>query len=82
MKYGTDPIPYLAPKIWSIIPEAIKKSKFLESFKPMIRKRKPECPFRLYKAYLKNVGFICPCSILFCFVFLPFSLKMLHFSLF
>ena len=58
MKYGTQPISYLAPKILSIIPEAIKKSKFLESFKLMIRKRKLECPFRLYKTHLKHFGFI------------------------
>ena len=32
-KYGTETIPYLAPKIWSLVPNAIKSSKSLDGFK-------------------------------------------------
>ena len=37
VKYGTKTIPYLTPKVWSIVPETIKNSKSLESFKLKIR---------------------------------------------
>ena len=36
-KYGTQAVSYLAPKIWSLVPEAIKSSKSLEAFKCNIR---------------------------------------------
>ena len=58
VKYGTETMPYLAPKIWSVVPEIIKNSKSLESFKLKIRKLKPECLRRLCKTCFYNVGFI------------------------
>ena len=33
MKYGTETTSYLAPKIWSLVPNAIKSSKSLHVFK-------------------------------------------------
>ena len=33
----------MAPKIWSKVPEAIKMSSLLQSFKAKINKWKPEC---------------------------------------
>ena len=33
VKYGTETISYLAPKIWSLVPNAIKSSKSLDVFK-------------------------------------------------
>ena len=58
VKYGTESISYLAPKIWSIIPDTIKNSESLESFKFKIRKWTPNCPCRLCKTFLQHVGFI------------------------
>ena len=43
VRYGTETVSYMAPKIWSKVPETIKMSSSLESFKTKIRKWKPEC---------------------------------------
>ena len=37
VKYGTETISYLAPKIWSLVPNAIKRSQSLDVFKFKIR---------------------------------------------
>ena len=58
VRYGTESISYLAPKIWSLVPESIKISDTLNIFKSKIKKWKPNCPCRLCKTYLQNVGFI------------------------
>ena len=56
--WGTETLRHLGPKIWSIIPLALKKLPFLK-FKKKIRLWKPEkCPCRLCKFYLAGVGFI------------------------
>ena len=44
-------ISYLAPKIWSLIPNAIKSSESLDVFKSKIRQWEPDCPCRLCKNY-------------------------------
>ena len=41
VKYGTETISYLAPKIWSLVPNAIKSSKSLDVFKSKIRQWEP-----------------------------------------
>ena len=57
--YGTETIAHLAPKIWSLIPVEIKKSKSLFLFSKEIRKWKPSnCPCRLCKTYIKGLGFV------------------------
>ena len=38
VRYGTETVSYIAPKIWSKVPETIKISSSLESFKTKIRK--------------------------------------------
>ena len=58
VKYGTETISYLAPKIWSLVPNAIKSSKSLDVFKSKIRQWEPDCPCRLCKNYLQHVSFI------------------------
>ena len=58
VKYGTETTSYLAPKIWSLVPNAIKSSKSLDVFKSKIRQWKPDCPCRSCKNYLQHVGFI------------------------
>ena len=58
VKYGTDTISYLAPKIWSSVPNVIKSGNSLDVFKSKTRKWEPNCPCRLCKNYLQHVGFI------------------------
>ena len=58
VKYGTEAIPYLTPKIWSLVPNVIKSSKSLDVFKSKIRQWEPDSPCHLCKNYLQNVGFI------------------------
>ena len=58
VRYGTETISYIAPKIWSLVPETIKNCDSLKSFKQKIRKWKPDCPCRLCKIYLQHVGFV------------------------
>ena len=58
VKYGTETISYLEPKIWSIVSQTIKESTSIHSFKINIRKWKPDC----------HVGFakdICSMSVLY-----------------
>ena len=56
--YRADSVSFVAPKIWSIVPQEFKNSQSLYSFKKAIRKWKPNCPCRLCKTYLQHVGFI------------------------
>ena len=58
VKYGTGTISYLAPKILSLVPNAIKSSKSLDVFKSKIRQWEPNCPCRLCKNYLQHVSFL------------------------
>ena len=59
VRYGTDSLAHLGPKIWSIIPNDIKEQKTLALFTKKIKKWKPSlCPCRLCKLYIKGVGFI------------------------
>ena len=59
VRYGTESISSLAPKIWKILPNEIKDSDTLQVFKVKIKKWIPvECPCRLCKIYLPQVGFI------------------------
>ena len=55
--YGTESFSFMAPKIWSIVPQELKNSQSLYSFKKGIWKWKPNCPCRLCKTFLQHVGF-------------------------
>ena len=57
VRYGTETISYIAPKIWSLVLETIKNCDILKSFKQKIRKWKPDCLCRLCKVYLQLVDF-------------------------
>ena len=48
VRYGTETISYIAPKMWSFVPET-KNCDSLKSFKQKIRNWKPECPCSLCK---------------------------------
>ena len=57
--YGTESISNLAPKIWEQVPDEIKDSTSLKSFKLKIKSWGPNsCPCRICKIYVPNVGFI------------------------
>ena len=59
VRYGTETVSFLAPKIWDILPKDIKNSESLDIFKRKIKKWIPsECPYRLCKTYEPQVGFI------------------------
>ena len=51
-------ISYLAPKMCSLVPNAITSSKSLDVFKSKIKQWEPDCPCRLCKNYLQHVGLI------------------------
>ena len=56
---GTESVSFLGPKIWQLVPVEMKKIESLEKFKKKIRKWVPKnCPCRLCKTYISNVGFI------------------------
>ena len=56
VKYGTETISYLAPKIWPLVPNAIKSSKSLDVFKSKIRQWEPDCPCCLCKRITCNMS--------------------------
>ena len=57
--YGTETVSYLGPKIWSILPQEYKNIDNLCEFKNKIKSWVPQnCPCRLCKTYIHQVGFI------------------------
>ena len=59
VRYGSKSVSFLAPKIWDILPNEIKNSETLNAFKLKIKNWIPqECPNRLCKTYVSQVGFI------------------------
>ena len=49
--YGHDTLAYFGPKISEILPDFVKNSKDVGSFKTNIKSWKPSCPCRLCKFY-------------------------------
>ena len=59
VRYGTESISFLASKIWEILLNETKDSDTLQIFKAKIKKKIPvECPCRLCKIHLPQVGFM------------------------
>ena len=57
--YGQQSLSYLAPRIWKQVPDNIKASLSVASFKSDIKKWVPDnCPCRLCKKYITNLGFV------------------------
>ena len=57
VRYSTETITYLGPKVWSIITDEIRESASLETFRQRIKLRKPgSCSCRIYNKYIGNVG--------------------------
>ena len=56
---GLESLSYVGPKIWELLPLEIKETENFLQFKTKIKKWNPQnCPCRLCKIYLQNVGFI------------------------
>ena len=57
--HGTESISNLGPKIWDLVPSNLKEISDLDKFKKAIKQWKPEdCPCRLCKVFVQNVGFL------------------------
>ena len=58
VSWGSETLYHLGPKIWSIVPNDMKKFS-LSKFTKKIRKWKPlDCPCRMCKTYIHGLGFI------------------------
>ena len=56
---GQETVSYLEPKIWNMAPEEMKQKSSLLAFKRDIKQWVPNnCPCRICKNYLPNIGFI------------------------
>ena len=58
VRYGSESLSYLGPRLWNILPDEYKKIQSVKDFKAKIRWVPENCPFRLYKIYILHVGFI------------------------
>ena len=59
VRYGTETLAHLGPKIWAIIPNVIKDTNSVKLFKSKIKLWKPEkCPCKLCKTYIFGVGYV------------------------
>ena len=59
VRYGTDSLAYLAPKIWELVQNEMKNLESLTAFKTAIKKWKTtNCPCRLCKNYISQVGLV------------------------
>ena len=57
--HGQGSISYLGALIWQLVPSEFKGLNTVSAFKAAIRKWKPNnCPCRLCKTYIRNVGSI------------------------
>ena len=57
--HGTEILSYLGPKIWDLVPKELRELSRLSVFQKAIKKWKPQnCPCRLSKKYIQNLGFI------------------------
>ena len=58
-RYGLETPSYLGPKLWKLVPQEFKSLATLEEFKEKIKTWVPEnCPCRLCKVYIQQIGFI------------------------
>ena len=59
VRYGTESLSFLAPKIWALVPENIKNASSIELFKQKIKGwNLNNCPCRLCKTFVQPIGFI------------------------
>ena len=61
--FGTDTTSSLGPNLWKLIPDKIKHASTLSAFKAIIKSwTVNNCPCRLCKIFVRNLGFaeVCP----------------------
>ena len=59
VRYGSESLSYLGPRLWNILPDEYKMMQSVKDFKAKIRSWVPEnCPCRLCKIYIQRAGFI------------------------
>ena len=59
VRYRTESLLCLGPKVWDIVPDYIKSSETMRGFKTKIKKWIPiKCSCRICKIYLPGIGFI------------------------
>ena len=59
VRYGSEFLLYLGPRLWNILPDECKKLQSVKDFKAKIRSRVPEnCPCRLCKRYIQYTGLV------------------------
>ena len=57
--HGSESLSNLGPRIWNLVPDNLKHLDDINSFKTEIKNWIPtECPCRLCKSYIPNVGFV------------------------
>ena len=57
--HGSESLSNLGPRIWNLVPDNLKQLDDINSFKTEIKNWIPtECPCRLCKSYIPNVGFV------------------------
>ena len=57
--FGVESMLTLGVKFWALVPKNLRQSRSLKSFKQGVKKWNPiNCPCRLCKTYVQNVGFI------------------------
>ena len=62
VRYGTETIRNMGPKIWDMVPKETKDSTSLQEFKFKIKKWKPRnCTCSLCKTYVHDLGFVTTC---------------------
>ena len=59
VKFGTESVSYLGPKLWDLLPTEFKNVESLSKFKDKITGwDTDECPCKLCKNYIRDLGFI------------------------
>ena len=57
--YGLSSVKHLAPQIWELVPQSLRKCKTLSELKTKIKSWYPDhCPCRHCKTYISQLGFI------------------------
>ena len=58
-RYGLETVLYNAPQLWSFVPEDLKSLPNVNLFQSQIKHWEcTECPCKLCKTYLKNIGYV------------------------
>ena len=58
VRYGSESLSYLGPRLWNILPDEYKNLQSVKDFKAKIRSWVPENCRRLCKIYIHHIGFI------------------------